>query len=244
MGLVVDVAAGILRGAGHKDLADWIKNAPAKAGEEIGKILQGGLKSDGTMTPGALSELEALQKANPQVAPPPPDDLLTEYATDLNALIAMASSAKKAVALKGFFHAKDCLTLWVFVTEPRAPFARFDNTDGDDRIWVYNSGIDIYIGPAVDDAELERLNLALEKDPAAVIKELEERCDSKVRFITKNAVSLSPLRGRSRADKIAEIENPENIAEAFRTMRIALDAQSSRLRGYRESSGKWREASK
>jgi hypothetical protein len=71
MGLIADIAAGILRGAGHADLADWVKNAPTKLGVELGKILQEGLQSDGSFTPEALTKLKDLRNTDASPIPPP-----------------------------------------------------------------------------------------------------------------------------------------------------------------------------
>jgi hypothetical protein len=228
MGLVADIAAGILRGAGHDDLADWVKNAPTKLGEELGKILQEGLKSDGSFTSDALTKLKDLRNTDTSQTPPTPD-LLSEYAADLNALAALASPLP-AVAVRGFFHSTNCLTLWHFIAQPHPSFKVEKNlVGGPPVVWVYGSGTDIYMGHEVDDKQLEQFNLALEKDerdhPEA-LEDIKRLCESKVKWLTKNAVTLSPLSGGQ--DHYAEIENPKGIVEAVRTMDLAVKAQNKR----------------
>jgi hypothetical protein len=237
MGLVADIAAGVLRGAGQDDLADWVKNAPGKLGEELGKIFHEGLKSDGSFTSDALTKLKKLRDTDSSQTPPPPPDLLSEYVADLNGLAARASSLQ-AVAVRGFFHSTDCLALWHFIEQRHPSFkVERDVTGGPPTVWVYNSGIDIYIGPTVDDAHLYQFNLALEKDHTSALRDIEERCESKVKSLTKNAVTLTPLRARGHRgdDADVEIENSGGVAEAFRTMDLAINTQNERLRKYQES---------
>jgi hypothetical protein len=229
MGLIADIAAGILRGAGHADLADWVKNAPTKLGMELGKILQEGLQSDGSFTPEALTKLKDLRNTDASPIPPPPPDLLSEYLADLNALAALASPLP-TVAVRGFFHTPNCLALWQFITQPHPSFkVEKDPVGGPPAIWIYGSGTEIYIGPEVDDKQLDQFNLALEKDEKNHPKALEDirkLCESKVKWLTKNAVTLSPLSGRPDYD--VDIENPKGIAEAVRTMDLGVKAQSKR----------------
>jgi hypothetical protein len=229
MGLVADIAAGILRGAGHEDLADWVKDAPTKFGVELGRILQEGLKSDGSFTSEALTKLKDLRSTDTSQTPPSPPDLLSEYLADLNGLAALAS-AFPAVAVKGFFHNMNCLTLWHFTKQPHQSFKiENDPMGGPPAVWVYGSGTDIYIGPEIDDKLVDQFNVALEKDETdhpSALEDIKKLCESKVKLLTKNAVTLSPLSGRKDYD--VEIENPKGIAEAIRTMDLAVKAQNRR----------------
>jgi hypothetical protein len=234
MGLVRDVAAAMLRGAGYPELADWTIHAPEKAGEAMGRVLAEGLRSDGSFTPEAIKELQELKQASPSPTAQSPPNLLGEYVADLNAIAARACN-RQAVAVRGFLHCKDCLVLWHFIKQPHPAF-REDKTDS--RIWIFESGTDIYIGPAVDAQKLIDFNLALEKEESVALKSIiENHCESKVRFITKNDVALSLLRPprKGKDEATMAIESSDGIVEAMRTMTIAIAAQEKRLQDWKHA---------
>jgi hypothetical protein len=81
--------------------------------------------------------------------------------------------------------------VWHFT---RPPHLIFNEDKSDRRIYVFGSGIDIYTGPSVDDHQLTDLNLMLEKDTNAIKTITETYCEFKVRYITKNDVTLTVLR--------------------------------------------------
>lgn len=232
MGLVSDIAAGMLRGAGRPDLADWVKHAPEKVGEQLGKIFSSGLRSDGTIAPETINIIEELKGNNPSQSPPAAPNLLSEYLSDLNAIAARAS-AHEAIAIKGFLHCGDCLVIWHFTKQPHSVF---QEDKSDQRIYVYGSGVDIYIGRSVDDQELTDLNLRLEKDESAIKAITETHCEFKVRYITKNDVALSVLRPthKGKDEATAEITDPRGIVEAMRTLTIASEAQSKRIQDWKD----------
>ena len=111
-------------------------------------------------------------------------------------------------------------------------------TGGPPFVWVKNSGIEIYIGPAIEDKGIEEFNVALEKKPTAAVENIKKACESQVIQLTKNSVTLSPIRaaGRHDSDKAdVDIENSEGIAEAFRTMDLAIETQRKRIDAWRKN---------
>jgi hypothetical protein len=176
--------------------------------------------------------LEELKQTSPSPSAPAPPDLLAEYVADLNAIAARASN-RQAVAVKGFFHCKDCLVLWHFTRQPHPAFHQ-DKTDA--RIWIFESGTDIYIGPAVDVEQLVDFNLALEKEETDALESMiEKHCEPKVRYITKNEVVVSLIRPahNGKDEATLEIESTDGIVEAMRTMTIVIAAQEKRVQDWK-----------
>ena len=243
MGWLTDIAAGVLRGAGKSDLADWLKDAPKKLGEEIGQILVEGQEEGGTISNEALLKLEELRKENAGEATPQPHDLEDEYAADLNAFVNLAragepSASPRVVAVRGFLHDEGCCAVWIIdLAQPaslraeRSPFASEPK-----KILIVGQTIRIYLLGAKTDAELVEMNRSIERDSKAFIERLENDYQYMVRAITKNSVTVETMpkpgkQGGKESD--CPIEGRAGIAEAFRTLALALFTQGERLREYR-----------
>jgi hypothetical protein len=229
MGWVVDVAVGVLQGTGRQDLADWLKDAPKKLGEEIGRILGPGLDSQGRMSDDAIRKLQDLVAKNPATAPPAPADLLEAYLRDLQALVDLAMP-RAVIAIKGFFHRPDCL---IVLRIGKQRTLTIDDLGGDRDIVFGASGISILVLNTVTDEELRQINYEIERDSDASFQDIEKRCEQEVVKVTKNDVILQRRTTRHSTKLPQEvkcpIDGPEGIAEAFRTLPIAKEAQDERL---------------
>jgi hypothetical protein len=66
---------------------------------------------------------------------------------------------------------------------------------------------------------------------------IENHCESKVRYITKNDVALSLLRPprKGKNEATMAIESADGIVEAMRTMTIAIAAQEKRLQDWKHA---------
>jgi hypothetical protein len=235
MGWLIDVAAGVLRGSGNTDLADWLKDAPKKLGEEIGQLLAADIDKRGTFSPHTIKELERLKSANPRSSSLQPRDLEEEYADDLNALVNLALP-RKAIVARGFFHNKDCLVVWIIETPTLPPF-KADSSYNPKVIHFAGSGIRVLILDPGSEDQLVKLNQEIERDSDAFVTDMESKFKHEVVEVTKNEVVLSERSTRrtsSPAKIIAKIQDSVGIDEAFRTMVIAKEAQGKRLADYRQ----------
>jgi hypothetical protein len=243
MGWIMDIAAGTLRGAGRKDLADWITNAPAKLGEQIGSIINQGQDSGGTLTPDAIGKLEALSKIHPSKSPGHrPRDLEDEYATDLEALRLLtlavpSSSDRRAIAVRGFLHDAKCTAIWV-VDSRNASAIRAEPSFAGPQKNIYLAPAQVYLQDECTDEELIALNLRIERDVEAFIEEVKSGWTRRVSYVTKNNVTVeqrSTRRGRLNDNVDHPIADRTGIAEAFRTFKIATEAQAMRLCQYQRA---------
>ncbi len=244
MGWIIDVTAGVLRGAGKPDLADWLKEAPKKLGEEIGRILLEGQQDGGSISTEALAKLEALKNENPVSVTSQPHDLEGEYAADLNAFISRARSGESStrqtiVAVRGFLHDPTCVAVWIIdatkLVSLSADASAFEPYEK--KIGFYSSSLDVYILAPKSDDDLAAMNRAIERDTTQFLKELQTKYLFKVVSITKNTVTLiAPTKPRKTVGEESHhaIENRAGVAEAFRTIEMALSAQSERLHTYRQ----------
>jgi len=229
MSWVVEVAIGVLQATGYQDLADWLKDAPKKLGEEIVRILGLGIESNGTMSDDAIRKLRDLVARNPATAPPGPADLLGAYLIDLKSLVDLAMP-RAVIAIKGFFHRPDCLIV-LRIGKQRS--LTIDDLGGDRDIVFGASGVRILVLETVTDEELRQINYEIERDSDAWLQDVEKRCEQEVVKITKNDVILQH-RTTKHSTKLPQevkcsIDGPEGIAEAFRTLPIAKEAQDERL---------------
>jgi hypothetical protein len=242
MGWVIDIAAGVLRGAGKSDLADWLKDAPKKLGEEIGQILVAGQVEGGTISTEAIERLEALRKENGGPETSQPRDLEDEYAADLNAFVNRALSGESSapltvVAVRGFLHDSQCCAVWVIDSTHSIVWASTSVIDADSKAILFVDGkIKIYLLAAKTDEEIVQMNLSIERDRKAFIANLESDYQYMVRVIKKNFVTVEamPKSGKlSGKESNFPISDRTGIAQAFRTLELALTTQAKRLRDYR-----------
>lgn len=239
MSWIVDIAVGLLRGMGRKDLADWITNAPGQLGELIGKILAGGISSNGNLSAEAVSELEALKAANPRDSAQKPADLVEEFLADMNSLLGLVAPLK-VIAVKGFFHDPDCLTVIHIERADSIPL-QLDNpglAQGKKQFSVTSGGIRVLVLPSTSDENLREINLRIERHPDTFLLEIEKLDWLEVASVEKNYVVLNRKSTKKSAlppREEREIVDPSAIGEAFRTLSIAKGAQSSRLQAYRSA---------
>lgn len=243
MGWIFDVAAGALRGSGNSDLADWLKDAPTKLGEEIGKILVKGQKDDGTISDVAIEQLEELRKREPIVAPQP-HELVDEYAVDLNAFVKLAISGESreqptVVAVRGFLHDPQSCAVWVIDARNFKPMrvVTLGSDIGSNEITVAAGPVRIYLLPPKTDEELVQVNLQIARNRADFLTNLENNYQYMVRGITKNHVTVEamPKSGKhSGQDSNLPIIGRAGIAEAFKTLEPALTTQATKINEYRK----------
>jgi hypothetical protein len=249
---VLDIAKGILRGMGKKELAEWVDNAPQATGELIGRILIAGIKSDGRITDEAIQALEEVKADHPAPqATAKASSLLEEYVADLSSLVLLAEP-HDLIAVRGFLHDKECVILIRIRRPINLGRNDLDVLNDEKSVLLAGSGIEIgMLERSVSDDELRDLNKTIERGRPSEIEDLMGQIDADVVKITKNDVYFEKRPGPRPADRIAAVaamakhraskdfsrpisDGVVGMNEAFRTLSIAKGAQAEALHGYRD----------